>query len=490
MLDPALVPSGSHLWWSGSGNDFGCPPDAGHNLDLALPAVPAGTQKLTLTFKSRWDIEWDFDYGFVLSTHRQRQDLQVVSVGQGLHDRRRPRTRTPTAARAPTATVSRARAAPTRPARRPSTGSPAHYPAAPFVDDEYDITDLIGKPGAVLRFSYATDPGLARPGWFMDDVVIKADDNVIYSSDFETRGRRGAVQRRLPRDRWPPRSAARPAGSTSPPARTRPAEHAYLLEMRDRSGFDAHGQGESDRGDLTFASGVLLAYTDEDHGYGNVGTDNPPAQTPLDSRPEPGSDTPNLDDAAFKAGDAFSDGGAGHTDNYTDDERRPWVLKYGCLAFTVDRLAGTGVGPEVAGALRPRRRRHVHDDRELRAASTTATARTSAGQPVAAAGHAAGAGAQAGRGAGTPPAAAPPAAGHDDEGQAAVCKARGARARGPLRSFRDAVPDVRGQGADASRSGSRRGARVRVDLMKGRKIVRRVLSSRAPARRRAPTRCA
>ena len=32
------------------------------------PAVPAGTQKLTLTFKSRWDIEWDFDYGFVLSS--------------------------------------------------------------------------------------------------------------------------------------------------------------------------------------------------------------------------------------------------------------------------------------------------------------------------------------------------------------------------------------------------------------------------------------
>ncbi len=54
IIDPALVPSGTHLWFSGSGNDFGCPPAAGHNLDLALPAVPAGTQKLTLSFKSRW----------------------------------------------------------------------------------------------------------------------------------------------------------------------------------------------------------------------------------------------------------------------------------------------------------------------------------------------------------------------------------------------------------------------------------------------------
>ena len=94
---------------------------------------------------------------------------------------------------------------------------------------------------------------------------------------------------------------------------------------------------------------MLLAYTDEDHGYGNVGTADPPAQTPLDSRPEPGSETPNLDDAAFKAGDAFSDGGAGHTDNYTEGDGN-WMLKYGCLSFTVDRLAGTAIGPEVAGA--------------------------------------------------------------------------------------------------------------------------------------------
>src|SRR4051812_20367777 len=37
IIDPSLVPSGDRLWWSGSGNDFGCPPTAGHNLDIALP---------------------------------------------------------------------------------------------------------------------------------------------------------------------------------------------------------------------------------------------------------------------------------------------------------------------------------------------------------------------------------------------------------------------------------------------------------------------
>ena len=64
------------------------------------------------------------------------------------------------------------------------------------------------------------------------------------------------------------------------------------------------------------------------------------------ARPEPGSDTPNLDDAAFKAGDAFDD--TAHTDNYTSGDGN-WVLDYGCLKFGVNRLTGGGIGPEVFG---------------------------------------------------------------------------------------------------------------------------------------------
>jgi M6 family metalloprotease-like protein len=69
ILDPAKVPSGSHVWWSGSGNDFGCTPSSGHNLDIQIPGLaelPAGTP-VKLTFKSYWDIEWDYDYGFVMA---------------------------------------------------------------------------------------------------------------------------------------------------------------------------------------------------------------------------------------------------------------------------------------------------------------------------------------------------------------------------------------------------------------------------------------
>jgi immune inhibitor A len=76
ILDPAKFDASgpgegatpSHVWWSQSGNDFGCTPTGAHNLDIFLPelaTLPPGTA-VTVTFKSYWDIEWDFDYGFVM----------------------------------------------------------------------------------------------------------------------------------------------------------------------------------------------------------------------------------------------------------------------------------------------------------------------------------------------------------------------------------------------------------------------------------------
>ncbi len=137
-----------------------------------------------------------------------------------------------------------------------------------------------------------------------------------------------------------------------------PADHAYYLELRDRSGFDLDGQDQIDRDPIAFGAGLSLVYTDEAHGYGNNGVPNPPAQSPLDSTPDPGNEAPDLSDAAFTAApdrSTFSDAGEGHTDNYTDpgnssvdpsypDVANPWRFRYDCLGFEVTSMTGTEEG--------------------------------------------------------------------------------------------------------------------------------------------------
>ena len=355
IIDPAKVEEGasaSHVWWSGSGNDYGCPPLKGRNLDIALPeleAIPEGTP-VTLTFKSYFDIEWDYDYGFVLTSTDGGETYSSVASANGY---------TTPAAQNPTANACQAQygngitgtsgsyAAGTQELDRVL----GEYPDGGFIEDQYDLTALAGQ-ASVLRFTYATDPGLARPGWFIDDVTITAGDDVIYQTDFEEdadprifNGGCGESMRT---------AAFCTAGWKYINASSEsPADHAYYLEMRDRSGFDYDSHGQNNRDELAFEPGLLLTYTDETHGYGNVGTDDPPAQSPLDSVPEPGSATPNLNDAAFKASGArnvYSDWGGGHTDNYNGDATGtiPWVLAFDCLSFEVLSMSGDGVGPATA----------------------------------------------------------------------------------------------------------------------------------------------
>jgi Ca2+-binding RTX toxin-like protein len=350
------VPSGSHVYFSGAGNDFGCVPEAGHNLDLALPQlaqVPAGTP-ITLTFKSRFDIEWDFDYGFVMTTTDSGKTYTSLPSENGYTT---PSSQNPNQAGcqakygngitgsgpsydAGTAPVDRILG---------NYGDPA------FVDDAYDLSAYAGQ-ATTLRFSYATDPGLARPGWFIDDVTVTAGNQVIYSSDLETANDPAFVNGGCAEGGLRTAQICTDGWTYVTGGQASAAEHGYLLEMRDRSGFDADGHGEDDRGaGPTFSPGVLLTYTDEAHGYGNAGTDDPPAQSPIDSQPEPGEIAPNLDDAAYTAasGDSsFTDSGEGHIDNYTDPSRDDglWRFDYKCLTMAVTRLAGDDIGPPAQGS--------------------------------------------------------------------------------------------------------------------------------------------
>ncbi|MCA1727471.1 MAG: immune inhibitor A, partial [Actinobacteria bacterium] len=132
-----------------------------------------------------------------------------------------------------------------------------------------------------------------------------------------------------------------------------PFDHGYYLEMRDRSGFDMAGHNQIDRDPIGFEPGLLLVYTDETHGYGNSGTDDPPAQSPIDAHPEPGDVDPDWDDATFTAESSeskFSDFGQGYTNSSADEnsEDGEWHFRYGCLAFEVLRMRGTDIGPPIS----------------------------------------------------------------------------------------------------------------------------------------------
>jgi M6 family metalloprotease-like protein len=354
ILDPAKVEAGAsptHVWWSQSGNDFGCAPTSGHNFDIYLPelaSLPAGTP-VSVTFKSLWNIEWDYDYGFVMASTDGGTSYQSLPSVAGYTT---PAGQNPNANGCQTqygnglTGSSGSYAAGTQVADRVLS----LYPDGGFLQDQYDLTPFAGQ-STVLRFSYSTDPGLAKQGWFIDDLTVTAGGSVIYQSDFES----GADDPRIFNGGCTESTAVAAqctrgwqyvdASSGSP------ADHAYYLEMRDRSSFDLDGKGEDDRGNgPTWAGGLLLVYTDEAHGYGNFGTDDPPAQSPLDSQPEPGSATPNLDDAAFTAAagkDTYSDFGTGHMDNYADPSSADgnWHFAYDCLSFRVDSMTGNGNGP-------------------------------------------------------------------------------------------------------------------------------------------------
>jgi M6 family metalloprotease-like protein len=350
LLDPGQVPEGESAWWSGRGNDFGCSPVGGHNLDLWLPeleALPGGTP-ITLEFKSSWDIEWDWDYGFVLAgTNDRSLTSQPSQNGYTTAKSYNPNkigclneldngiTGTSGAWQQGQPFVTAARV--------PNAND--YSAGGPFLQDSYDISELAGQRDARVRFSYFTDGAFDRPGWFIDEVVVKAGGQVIYSSEDED-GQEG----RLEPDGW------RPVTSET----ISEADHAYYLELRDQSGFDFDGHGQSDRGDTTWDPGVLIEYTDEAHGYGNSGNMEPPAQHYIDSAPVPGTDCAggNCADSSFTAasGDSHFDDHVdaeqpqGFINNFTDPDSaygdNQWHFDYGCLTVDITSMSGEGVGPE------------------------------------------------------------------------------------------------------------------------------------------------
>jgi immune inhibitor A len=315
------VPSGAHAWYSGSGDDFGCP---GHTLDIFLPDLVnyANATAVTLKMKELYEIEWDWDYAFVLaSTDGGQTWTSLVSKKTTTMDGYNPNN---------AECYTRYGNGITGVSGDPNllTNTNRHlgsYPAALWIDDEFDLTPFKGKE-VLLRFSYFTDAATAKRGWFVDDIVINADGHDVYKSDFE-----GSDENtRLFPTGWIRVSSADGVSD----------DHAYYVEMRDRVSWDKDGKNQSDRGVPTWAPGMAILYTDESHGYGNIGNDNQPAQTVVDSQPQPGNMTPNLDDAAFTTtpGDNTFDG-CTHIDNYHTADSDVWKLPSG-VQLTLTSITG------------------------------------------------------------------------------------------------------------------------------------------------------
>jgi M6 family metalloprotease-like protein len=372
LIDAAKVPSAPNLWYSGRGNEFGCTPVGGHNLDVALPElanVPSGTT-VTLKYKSSWDMEWDFDYGFTMVTTDGKTYTSLPSAnaytnpsainpnsnacqaqyGNGLTGNSQSyQDGTFAADRNPAAPV---------------------YGSAPFLQDQYDLSSYAGQSGVVLRFSYATDPALDRPGWFIDDLEVSAGGQVIYSSNFTNNDPQRIVSGGCDQENGARTADQCTAGwSLIDAAAGVEKDHAYYLELRDRSGFDANSHNEADRGSIGWAPGVLVEFTDESRGYGNNGA-SPPRQHYIDSQPEPGLDcgealaddpTTARDDGAKRCDDAACTAAAGDNhfkdvgwvDNFSDPASDDGLFHfdYNCLELTVNSMSGEDINDALPSNL-------------------------------------------------------------------------------------------------------------------------------------------
>ncbi|MEA2621115.1 MAG: hypothetical protein QOH61_25, partial [Chloroflexota bacterium] len=376
LIDPAVVAAGASapdLLFSGRGDNFGCPPSGGHNFDLKLPELAglAAGAPATLTFKSSFDEEWDFDYGFVMITTDGKNYTSLPSENG-----------TTTATDNPNGTSCQAKygngitgqsgayaGGPAVVAAARAPDSPTAYGnGAPFIADQFDLSDYSGQSNVVLRFSVSTDPGVDRPGWFIDDVKVASGATTLFQTNFSNENAlrefsggcsaqgQTAVTCTAGWDR---------IKADSPSAK----DHAYYIELRDRSGFDFNSRGQSDRGNIGWSPGVFIETTDEVRGYGNVGGGQPPRQHYIDSQPQPGFDcgdnlyeenppdvltNPRCQDAAFTAdaGDShFDDNPAGGDwiDNFSDASSADgfWHFNYNCLTLDVTSMSGAA-GNSVA----------------------------------------------------------------------------------------------------------------------------------------------
>lgn len=327
----------NYVWHSNQGNDFDDQNSPSHKLavPLDLPAVSGGEQ-LTLRFDTWYEIEPDYDFGYVQVKERNNEtdadafdlrgwtnlanadgyttnnDLNGNNEGNGI---------TGNSGEGPSHQSA---------GLQGRINNLAGYGDPEWTTLEFDLTAFAGKR-IWLRFRYKTDPGLAKRGWMVDNIRILRGEETLEQWSFDNNNP-GPFRSQF----WLYSDG------------TSPMEHSYLISARMFNkiwGDGVHYQPDDrrftfdDAKPSAYEEGLLIWLIDETCGVGN--NDVPPCEAPVLDDP-----SGEYGKATFLPGDVYQD------DNFQDyyrnsengnaiafDRVRIEVLKMdretGAITFTV-----------------------------------------------------------------------------------------------------------------------------------------------------------
>ncbi|MEZ4662056.1 MAG: immune inhibitor A [Caldilineaceae bacterium] len=149
--------SGQHAWWSNRGDDS----DSHLTRRFDFTTVQLGAP-LTMDVKMWWDIEVDYDYGYVLVS----RDGVKWEIIPGPHTT----TDNPSGNSFGAAYTSQSSKVVASDAGKPG-----------WVTEQFDLSAYAGED-VYIRFEYIMDDAVNLSGWWIDDIAIPAID---YAADFE-----------------------------------------------------------------------------------------------------------------------------------------------------------------------------------------------------------------------------------------------------------------------------------------------------------------
>lgn len=144
--------SGAYCWWSNRGDDFDTRLTRRFDLSAADPALP-----LEMHVTMWWDIEPDYDYGYVLASRDGKKWEPLAGANTSTED-------------------------PGGNAFGPGYTGQSGGDASAWVVETFDLAAYAGEE-IWVRFEYVTDDAVNASGWFIDQVAIPA---LAYHADFES----------------------------------------------------------------------------------------------------------------------------------------------------------------------------------------------------------------------------------------------------------------------------------------------------------------